>query len=76
MFSGAPAYAILLTTKFEENITTGDIGFFALEVLLVASEFISDGQMWGKSLAVLPTRIYKDLLPFSALPGAMANRTK
>ncbi|CAH0016514.1 unnamed protein product [Clonostachys rhizophaga] len=45
-FSCIPAYAILLSTQFEPSITTPDVLYFAAEVLLVVSEFVSDGQMW------------------------------
>lgn len=47
-FSCAPAYAILVSTQYESEITTADIAFFAIEVALVVSEFVSDGQQWGK----------------------------
>ncbi|CAH0049122.1 unnamed protein product [Clonostachys solani] len=45
-FSCIPAYAILLSTQFEPSITTPDVLYFVVEVLLVVSEFLSDGQMW------------------------------
>ncbi|KAF5027232.1 hypothetical protein F66182_648 [Fusarium sp. NRRL 66182] len=45
-FSCVPAYAILLSTKFEPNVTTGDIAYFAIMVGLVYSEWVSDGQQW------------------------------
>ncbi|CAG9972227.1 unnamed protein product [Clonostachys byssicola] len=45
-FSCIPAYAILLSTQFEPSITTPDVLYFVAEVFLVASEFVSDGQMW------------------------------
>jgi hypothetical protein len=48
LFSGVPAYAILLSTKFEPEITTADRFYFLVEVSLVVSEWFSDGQMWGK----------------------------
>jgi hypothetical protein len=47
-FSCAPAYAILVSTQYESEITTADLVFFAIEVGLVVSEFVSDGQQWGK----------------------------
>ena len=46
-FSGVPAYAILLSSQFESKVTAADILYFAVEVALVLSEFISDGQQWG-----------------------------
>jgi steroid 5-alpha reductase family enzyme len=45
-FAGPPAYVILLTTQFEPNVTAGDIFYFLIEVGLVVSEFISDGQQY------------------------------
>ncbi|TWU77364.1 hypothetical protein ED733_005789 [Metarhizium rileyi] len=45
-FSCIPAYAILLSTRFEPNITAADFAYFAVQVLLVLSEWISDGQQW------------------------------
>ncbi|KAK7418850.1 hypothetical protein QQX98_003712 [Neonectria punicea] len=44
--SGVPAYAILLSTQFESDSTTADVFYFAVEVALVVSEFVSDGQQW------------------------------
>ncbi|KAM0436783.1 hypothetical protein ACHAPT_002494 [Fusarium lateritium] len=45
-FSFVPAYAILLSTKFEPNITTADVAYFVAELALVFSEWVSDGQQW------------------------------
>ncbi|EFY93894.1 DUF1295 domain-containing protein [Metarhizium acridum CQMa 102] len=45
-FSCVPAYAILLSTRFEPNVTASDFAYFAVELLLVISEWISDGQQW------------------------------
>ena len=47
-FSCAPAYVVLLTTKFEPDITANDVAFLVVEVALVVTEYISDGQMWSK----------------------------
>lgn len=47
MFSAAPAYNILLSTRFEPEITTADWMYFYVELGLVLSEWISDGQQWG-----------------------------
>ena len=47
-FSCPPAYAILLSTQFEPEITAADISYFLIGVGLVASEWISDGQMWSE----------------------------
>lgn len=49
-FSCAPTYAILLSTKFHDSITTADMAYFAVEVGLVVSEWFSDGQMWSAFL--------------------------
>lgn len=46
-FSGVPAYAILVSTQFEPNVTAADIAYFAVELSLVLSEYFSDGQQWG-----------------------------
>lgn len=54
-FSCVPAYAILLSTKFEEDVTTADLSYFAIEVALIASEWLSDGQMW--SMIKAPSRL-------------------
>ncbi|KAF4991929.1 hypothetical protein FGRMN_7483 [Fusarium graminum] len=45
-FSCVPAYAILVSTKFEQNITASDVVFFLTMVGLVYSEWVSDGQQW------------------------------
>ena len=47
LFSSAPSYVILLTSRFEPDITTADLAFFAAEIALVISELVSDGQQWG-----------------------------
>lgn len=60
-FSCVPAYAILLSTKFDESITVADIAYFAVEVGLVVSEWFSDGQMWSA-------------FNRRSLPGMKANR--
>lgn len=49
LFSSAPSYIILLTSRFNPDITTADLGFFGLTIVLVISEFISDGQQWSAS---------------------------
>ncbi|KAH7328578.1 DUF1295 domain-containing protein [Stachybotrys elegans] len=50
-FSCVPAYIILLTTKFEPSITAADTFYFFIEVALVASEWVSDGQQWNYQTA-------------------------
>ncbi|KAJ4268717.1 hypothetical protein NW762_002785 [Fusarium torreyae] len=45
-FSCVPAYAILLSTKFEQNVTIADYVYFLAMVGLVYSEWVSDGQQW------------------------------
>ncbi|KAM5351316.1 hypothetical protein ACJ41O_004039 [Fusarium nematophilum] len=45
-FSCVPAYAILLSTKFDSEVTTADIAYFVIELALVLSEWVSDGQQW------------------------------
>jgi steroid 5-alpha reductase family enzyme len=43
----APTYAILLASQHEPQITTADLGFTAVQIALVLTEFISDQQQWG-----------------------------
>ncbi|KJZ71796.1 hypothetical protein HIM_08816 [Hirsutella minnesotensis 3608] len=50
-FSCVPAYAILLSTRFEPNITAADVAYFSVELLLVFSEWVSDGQQWNYQTA-------------------------
>lgn len=44
----APTYAILLASQHEQQITLADLAFTAVQLGLVASEFVSDQQQWGK----------------------------
>lgn len=46
-FSCIPAYTIMLTTQFEPEITTADGLYLFVEVMLVVSEWFSDGQQWS-----------------------------
>lgn len=48
-FSAAPTYNILLSTRFEPEITNADWMYFYIILGLVLSEWISDGQQWGMS---------------------------
>ncbi|RDA87564.1 hypothetical protein CP532_3989 [Ophiocordyceps camponoti-leonardi (nom. inval.)] len=41
-----PAYVILLSSRVEPRVSTTDIVYFSMEILLVFSEWISDGQQW------------------------------
>ncbi|PHH80206.1 hypothetical protein CDD82_1919 [Ophiocordyceps australis] len=45
-FSCPPAYAILLSSRFEPDITPGDLVYFTIELVFIASEWFSDGQQW------------------------------
>ncbi|RYP83222.1 hypothetical protein DL769_001418 [Monosporascus sp. CRB-8-3] len=47
----APTYVILLTTQFEPEITTADLAYFAIELLLILSEWFSDQQQWDYQTA-------------------------
>jgi len=47
LFSSSPAYVILLTNKFKPELSSSDFGYLAWQLLLVFSEFISDGQQWS-----------------------------
>ncbi|PNP41622.1 hypothetical protein TGAMA5MH_06551 [Trichoderma gamsii] len=51
LFSGVPTYVILLSSQLEPGIQPVDLVFFGVEVLLVVSEFISDGQQWAYQTA-------------------------
>ncbi|KAH6897253.1 hypothetical protein B0T10DRAFT_506833 [Thelonectria olida] len=42
--SGVPAYAILLSNQFEKDITAADVSYLIIQLALVLSEFVSDGQ--------------------------------
>ncbi|KEY70271.1 hypothetical protein S7711_04379 [Stachybotrys chartarum IBT 7711] len=57
-FSAVPAYVILLSTQFEPEITTADMLYFSIQVALVASEWVSDGQQWTYQTA--KHQYYKD----------------
>lgn len=46
-FSCGPAYVIMLSTRFEPEISASDLYWFSIELLLVFSEWVSDGQQWG-----------------------------
>ncbi|KAK2592904.1 hypothetical protein QQS21_009399 [Conoideocrella luteorostrata] len=45
--SGVPAYAIMLSTRFEPDRTAADFAYIAVELGLILSEWISDGQQWS-----------------------------
>ncbi|KDN60580.1 hypothetical protein CSUB01_02079 [Colletotrichum sublineola] len=45
-FSAPPAYALLLASRIEPEVTAADWSFFSIIAGLVLSEFISDGQQW------------------------------
>ncbi|PHH89099.1 hypothetical protein CDD83_6642 [Cordyceps sp. RAO-2017] len=45
-FSCAPAYVILLSTRFDPQVTAADVAYFTVQMLLVLSEWFSDGQQW------------------------------
>lgn len=47
-FSCVPAYAILLSSRFESKITTSDQMYFLIQVVLIVSEWFSDGQQYRK----------------------------
>lgn len=47
----APTYVILLTTQFEPEVTTADLAYFAIELLLILSEWFSDQQQWDYQTA-------------------------
>lgn len=47
----SPTYTILLASRIEPSISQADIAFTAVELGLVLSEYISDGQQWGRCQA-------------------------
>ncbi|KAK4668654.1 uncharacterized protein QC764_709270 [Podospora pseudoanserina] len=42
----APAYPILLASQFEPNLTSSDIAYTSVELLLILTEWIADQQQW------------------------------
>lgn len=51
LFSCVPTYVILLSSQLEPGIQPADLAFFGFQLLLVASEWISDGQQWAYQTA-------------------------
>ncbi|PKK48567.1 hypothetical protein CI102_6267 [Trichoderma harzianum] len=51
LFSCVPAYVILLSSQFEPEVQAVDMVFAGVEILLVLSEWISDGQQWAYQTA-------------------------
>ncbi|KAG5977526.1 hypothetical protein E4U55_006721 [Claviceps digitariae] len=45
--SGVPAYVILLASRFEPEPRVADYAYLAVQLVLVLSEWISDGQQWN-----------------------------
>lgn len=73
LFSAAPSYVILLTSRFDPDITTGDMAFFALEIALIISEFVSDGQQWGTSSYLTPETWLRHISDFRySVPNCQA----
>ncbi|KAI0180969.1 DUF1295-domain-containing protein [Hypoxylon sp. FL1284] len=50
-FLAAPTYIILLASNFEQDITAADVGFTAVQLSLVLSEWFSDQQQWDYQTA-------------------------
>ncbi|KAI1384578.1 DUF1295-domain-containing protein [Hypoxylon trugodes] len=50
-FLAAPTYIVLLASKFEHEATAVDLGFTAVELGLVLSEWFSDQQQWDYQAA-------------------------
>ncbi len=46
LFSAASAYVVMLTTQFEPEISFADMGYAGFLLLLVLTEWITDGQQW------------------------------
>ncbi|KAH6687155.1 hypothetical protein F5X68DRAFT_133951 [Plectosphaerella plurivora] len=46
-FSAGPAYILMLTSKFEPEITSWDWGYMSILLGLVFMEWVSDGQQWS-----------------------------
>lgn len=43
----APVYAILLTTQFEPDLTSGDLAYVVIELALITVEWFADQQQWN-----------------------------
>lgn len=70
LFSCVPAYVILLSSQFEPKIQAIDLAFFGAEILLVLSEWISDGQQWGMLISSLIQKPFSPpSLTHTSLPG-------
>ncbi|KAJ2897780.1 DUF1295 domain protein [Zalerion maritima] len=41
-----PVYSMLLSSQFESEVTTGDLLFYGVELILVFTEGVSDQQQW------------------------------
>jgi steroid 5-alpha reductase family enzyme len=49
----APAYILLLATKFEPDLSSADVAYVAIELGLILTEYLADEQQWGKNLYLL-----------------------
>ncbi|KAK1239759.1 hypothetical protein MKX07_001213 [Trichoderma sp. CBMAI-0711] len=63
LFSCVPAYVILLSSQFETGIQPVDLVFAGVEILLVLSEWVSDGQQWAFQTAKYKYRDTGKLTP-------------
>jgi len=44
----APVYTVLLASTIEPKLTSADVAYMAVELGLVLTEYIADGQQWSK----------------------------
>lgn len=51
----APVYIILLSSRFEPEVTLSDAGYLAAELGLILVEVLADQQQWGKRSSVWDT---------------------
>ena len=73
--SAAPAYNILLSTRFEPQITAADWMYFYIILGLVLSEWISDGQQWGTlSLPTLANLCNANIIQTTTRPSTPTSR--
>ena len=52
----APAYILLLASKFEPSLTSADFAYVSIEISLVVIEWFADQQQWGMMFLTTPTR--------------------
>ena len=72
----APVYSILLATQFQPNVTTADLGYVAVELGLILTEWFADQQQWGKFTVlggISRWKVEADTFQISTGPRASTN---